>query len=108
MRICQSSAAWRGGILVLAFVGVAANVATAQWLSVPVPGTPRTADGKPNLNAAAPRAADGKPDHAGIWRVESNRFNNNLLPEGVEVPMLPWAAALYKQRVATFWPTTGR
>ena len=101
MRICQFSA-WRGAILALALVGVTANTATAQWLSVPVPGTPRTPDGKPNLTVAAPRTADGKPDHSGIWKVESNRFNNNLLPDGVEAPMLPWAAEVYKQRVATF------
>jgi hypothetical protein len=31
--------------------------AVAQWLSIPLPGTPRTSDGKPNLNALTPRAA---------------------------------------------------
>ena len=30
-----------------------AGAAAAQWLSIPLPGTPRTSDGKPNLNAAA-------------------------------------------------------
>jgi hypothetical protein len=39
----------------------------AQWLNYPTPGTPRTADGKPNLTAPAPRAADGKPDLSGVW-----------------------------------------
>src|SRR3954462_12102199 len=40
----------------------------AQWLDMPTPGIPRTADGKPNLTAPAPRAADGHPDLSGLWR----------------------------------------
>jgi hypothetical protein len=44
--------------------------AQGQWLNFPTPGTPRTADGKPNLAAPAPRAADGKPDLSGVWHVE--------------------------------------
>jgi hypothetical protein len=42
--------------------------APAQWLNYPTPGTPRGADGKPNLSAKAPRAANGKPDLSGVWR----------------------------------------
>jgi len=38
----------------------------AQWLNLPTPGIPRTADGKPNLTAAAPRTPDGKPDFSGV------------------------------------------
>src|SRR6476661_9775515 len=40
---------------------------SAQWLSYPTPGIPRTPDGKPNLSAPAPKTADGKPDLSGIW-----------------------------------------
>ena len=29
------------------------------------------------------------------------RYNENLLPEGTQAPMLPWAAELYKHRVDT-------
>jgi hypothetical protein len=43
--------------------------ASAQWLKYPTFGTPRTADGKPNLSAPAPKAPDGKPDLSGLWEV---------------------------------------
>ena len=93
--------AWRGGVLALALVCTTGGTAAAQWVSLPLPGTPRTADGKPNLNAPAPRTADGKPDLSGIWLADTNRYNENLLPEGAAAPMLPWAAELYKRRVDT-------
>src|SRR5579871_6431220 len=44
-------------------------LAHAQWLSYPAAGTPRTADGKPNLTAKAPRV-HGKPDLSGVWMTE--------------------------------------
>jgi len=102
MRIYQVTA-WRGAILALALVCATGGTAAAQWLSLPVPGTPRTPDGKPNLNAPAPRTADGKPDHSGIWKLDNRRHNPNanLLSKGVEPPMLPWAVELYKRRIAT-------
>ena len=100
MRIYRI-AVWRGGMLALALVCATSGTAVAQWLSLPLPGTPRTADGKPNLKAASPRTPDGKPDLSGIWLREDGRYNANLVPEGVEAPMLPWAAELYKRRVAT-------
>ena len=46
---------------------------TAQWFDIPTRGVPRTADGKPDLNAATPRTADGKPDFSGMWRA-ANRL----------------------------------
>ena len=77
-----------------------AGVAQAQWLHVALPGTPRMPDGKPNLTAPAPKTPDGKPDLSGLWRSDGGRYVDNLA--GVDVPMLPWAAALYKERQANF------
>ena len=60
--------------LVPLVVGLAislSDAASAQWLNYPTPGIPRTADGRPNLTAAAPRMPDGKPDFTGMWRVET-------------------------------------
>ena len=50
--------------VLFAFLSTGAH---AQWLNFSTPGTPRTRDGKPNLNAPVPRAADGKPDLSGVW-----------------------------------------
>ena len=87
----------------------------AQWLNYPTPGVPKTANGKPNLNAPAPRTADGKPDLSGIWEAEKTR---PCPPEGCQdlqageqffnigwglkepLPYQPWAAALVKARMA--------
>jgi hypothetical protein len=77
---------------------VMAGAASAQWVQVPLPGTPRTPDGKPNLTAPAPKTPDGKPDLSGIWTAPTGKYLENLAGEGVEVPIQPWAAALYKER----------
>jgi len=99
MRI-DPSFAGRVAAVVLASLCVTA-AAAAQWLSLPLPGTPRTPDGKPNLSAPAPRTAEGKPDLSGIWRADSSRYNDNLVAKD-DAPMLPWAAQVYKRRVDTF------
>jgi hypothetical protein len=77
---------------------VAAATASAQWINVPLPGTPRTADGKPNLTAPAPRASDGHPDLTGLWHADNGRYLENLPGPGVMAPMLPWAQAVWKER----------
>ncbi len=98
MRIYQNPA-WCRAMLALAITCAMGGTAAAQWLSLPLPGTPRTADGKPNLNAPTPHTADGKPDLSGIWRADTIGTTHNLVPVGTEAPMLPWAAELYKHRV---------
>ena len=65
---------------------------------LPTPGTPRTADGKPNLTALAPRGPGGKPDLSGVWmhettsiaeirRLFGDRFDADitLAPPGMEI-----------------------
>jgi hypothetical protein len=72
---------------------------SAQWLKVPTPGLPRTADGKPNLTAPAPRTADGKRDITGLWMPGGGYVFNLIkdLPPN-SVPFRPAAQALYKRR----------
>ena len=88
-------------LLALALACATGGTAAAQWLSLPLPGTPRTADGKPNLSAPTPRTADGKPELDGQWGARTYRYVQNLLPDGAQAPMLPWAADLFKRRVDT-------
>lgn len=71
---------------------------SGQWLHYPTPGIPRTPDGKANLLAPAPKRSDGKPDLAGIWQGADDKYFRDLSAGGVEIPMLPWAEKLYKER----------
>ena len=71
---------------------------SAQWLHYPTSGIPRTPDGKANLSAPVPKAPDGKPDLSGMWRGPEDKWFRDLGNAGAEIPMLPWAAALYTQR----------
>jgi hypothetical protein len=70
----------------------------AQWINHPTPGTPRTADGKPDLTAPVPLTADGKPDLSGIWVINGLGHSTNI----TNVDMLPWAQKLYETRSATY------
>jgi len=84
-----------------------------QWLSYPTAGVPRTADGKPNVNAPSPRAADGRPDLSGLWVMQTRRQGNPNFPGcdavsdqfidiaaglGSGLPYQPWARDLVKAR----------
>jgi hypothetical protein len=102
----------RGLTLLLTLAAtVAAAPTMAQWISIWLAGTPRLADGRPNLTAPAPRAADGKPELSGIWMSvrppipEDLRGSTGLevlAPPGFAFPMQPWAKDLYEQRHARF------
>jgi hypothetical protein len=75
-----------------------AVVLLMQWSNIPLPGTPRTPDGKPNLAAPAPRTSDNKPDLSGVWRVAEGKYLQNIAVDIGEAPFQPTAAALYKER----------
>jgi hypothetical protein len=75
-----------------------AMVFLSQWVNIPIPNTPRDANGKPNLTAPAPKTADGKPDLSGVWRIADGKYLQNIAVDVGEAPFQPWAAALYKER----------
>ena len=104
----------------IAWLGMPA-LGFGQWLRYPTADVPRTADGKPDLTAAAPRLPGGKPDFSGIWHagnrnpcmpgtgefidcaseIGQSQLATNLgknLPGGL--PYQPWAAEIVKQRTA--------
>ena len=98
----------------------------AQWQDYPARATPRTADGKPNLEGPTPRTADGKPDLSGVWQymrppgsppppaTPPPQPDNDIIPLAVRLsqfwnlgasfkdglPFQPWAAELHRKRVA--------
>src|SRR5262245_21170387 len=76
--------------------------ASAQWVRHPTPNVPRTADGKPNLNAPAPRTADGKPDLSGLWQRPVDRYYNNIAIDLDVKDIQPAAQALTEQRMREF------
>jgi hypothetical protein len=87
-------------ISALALIVVTAPHLNAQWVKLPTPGAPRTADGKVDLRGPAPRTADGKPDLSGMWLAQA-KFNRDLAADFKgEVPMTAWGKALYDERRA--------
>ena len=75
----------------------------AQWLDVPTPGIPRTADGKPNLTAPTPRTPDGKPDLSGLWQPEINPYRFDLIQDLKDESIFrPAAEAIFMERVKDF------
>jgi hypothetical protein len=103
--------------LCLAFLLSLPLAVSAQWPARPMPGLPRTGDGKMNLTAPPPRTSRGTPDLSGLWTPEPDP---NGKPEGVENAvfprylmnvtqdlkdpngvLVPAAESLYRERLAT-------
>jgi hypothetical protein len=76
----------------------------AQWEPYPWKNMPRTPDGKVDMNAPPRRTADGKIDLSGFWMPTNPvKHLQNLaadLKPG-DVPLQPWAEAVYKERIET-------
>src|ERR1700746_2405139 len=83
----------------LALMLTVSGAAHAQWLNATYPGIPHTPDGKVDLTAPSPKTPDGKPDLSGVWHTETFKWVQNLPGEGVDVPLLSSAAAVYKKRL---------
>ncbi len=75
----------------------------AQWLTLPTPGIPRTADGALDLSAPAPRTADGHPDLSGLW-YPADVSGNLLDPARAH----EWAGTLMSEREARFFEADPR
>jgi hypothetical protein len=92
MRICAAIGSVALGCL------LAGTPAAAQWVNHPTADIPRTADGKPDLNAAAPRTHQDAPDLSGLWQIGGLGYATRI----TDVEMLPWAHAVYKERLETY------
>jgi hypothetical protein len=84
------------------FVCVMSAGVGAQWPSYPWKNVPRLPDGHVDIAAPPVRTADGHPDLSGFWMpADGVRHLLDLsadLPAN-SVPLQPWAAALYKERI---------
>jgi hypothetical protein len=92
----------RTTLAILAITYMATSTALAQWDPYPWKNMPRTPDGKVDMNAPPRRTIDGKVDLSGFWMPADNvkhllNLAADLKPE--EVPLQPWAAALYQERI---------
>ena len=76
---------------------------SAQWISLPTPGVPRTADGAPDLSAPAPRTAEGHPDLTGLWR--TGRTGGDL---GDRSKFQPWVNTLIDEHDSRFFADNPR
>ena len=81
-------------------MSVLATPLSAQWLNHPMPGIPRTPDGKPNLTAPAPRTPDGKVDLSGLWqRTNNQKYRRNIAADLKPEDIQPWARDVVAQRM---------
>jgi hypothetical protein len=89
-------------LLTLVLIWIIPSIASAQWDPYPWKNMPRTKDGKVDMNAPPRRTSDGKVDLSGFWMPADNvrhllNLASEMKPE--EVPLQPWAAKLYQERI---------
>jgi hypothetical protein len=88
----------RFGVLLLVS-SITGTSLSAQWLTYPTPGIPRTPEGRPDLLAATPRTREGRIDLTGVWQVAEQRrvrFAGNI-PN--PAPLTPWARGIREERL---------
>ena len=104
------------GFIVASVVSATSSL-LAQWPAYSDTKVPRTADGRPNLDAPTPRTADGKPDLTGVWLNEwfyggqvrqppgspageppASTFANIGAGFPIGLPFQPWAKELMEKR----------
>ncbi|MEQ1884498.1 MAG: hypothetical protein ABL967_05505 [Bryobacteraceae bacterium] len=74
--------------------------AFAQWPTARDENAPRSADGKINLAGPAPALAGDRVDLSGIWQVDDNHLQFNMMADGPQVPLTSAAEAIYQKRLA--------
>ena len=77
-------------------------MASAQWLKDKTPGFRAPPTASPTSRLPRPRLPDGTPDLSGIWRVDPGGYSDNIASDLKPGEVLPWAAALVKQRSEEF------
>ena len=84
----------RTALVIAIVIAALGTPLAAQWPPYATPGVPRTADGKPDVEAQAPRTPQGTVDLSGLWQY----VRRPGLPE-------PQPGALGQPRVGTsqFW-----
>jgi hypothetical protein len=82
------------------FLALVSAPASAQWITYPTPGIPRTPDGKPNLNAPTPRTSDGTPDLSGVWGMSPDKYGINIAADLNPSDVRPWAMENVGRNVA--------
>jgi hypothetical protein len=92
----------RLSLFALSIAWAGSSTVAAQWDPYPWKNVPRTPDGKVDLKAPPRRLPDGATDLTGFWMPSANvkyllNLAADLKPE--DIPLQPWAAALYKERI---------